>query len=114
MDMWTRETSKRIGEILNLIAETPNLKAHSRDSSIKVFDGGLMRVITTGLTGYEFTDGTQATYGMGLDICLTIVFPSGEKVTVRSLSTYCAGCLHHLSADLKYCPNCGLENPKSD
>ncbi len=111
--MWTRETSKRIGEILNLIAETPNLKPHSRDSSIKVFDGGLMRVITTGITGYEFTDGTHATYGMGLDICLTIVFPGGEKVTVQSSSTYC-GCLRHLSADLKYCPNCGLENPKSD
>ncbi len=82
--MWTRETSKRIGEILNLIAETPNLRPHPRDSSIKVFDGGLMRVITMGITGYEFTDGTQAIYGMGLDICLTIVFPGGEKVTVSS------------------------------
>jgi hypothetical protein len=109
--MWSRETSKRIAEILNLIAETPNLKPHPHDGSVMVFDGGTVTT-HTGLTCYEFSDGTRATYGTGLDISLRVVFPRGEEITLHSSHACCGGCLSHLSADSKYCYRCGLENPQ--
>ncbi|MGA9773971.1 MAG: hypothetical protein WBV94_33375 [Blastocatellia bacterium] len=107
--MWSQDTSRRIAGILNLIAETPNQKPHPHDCSIRVFDGGMVKT-GTGLTDYEFSDGTRATYGTGLDIHLRIVFPGEEEVTLHSSHVYCGGCLSHLSADSRYCYRCGLEN----
>jgi hypothetical protein len=44
--MWSKETSIKIANILNLIAEPPNVRPHPRDASIKLFDGGIIAVIT--------------------------------------------------------------------
>ena len=107
--MWSKETSIKIANILNFIAEPPNVRPHPLDASIKVFDGGIIEVIT-GLERYKFTDGTEAIYGMGRNIHLKIVFPNGEEISLGSSFLYCGGCLNPISTDAKYCRQCGLKN----
>jgi hypothetical protein len=79
--MWDHEMGAAIARILELMANPPNLR---RDGTIKAFDGG--RIIEdTGLTEFEFSDGTTAFFGSGVATQLTIRFPSGTEasVTVR-------------------------------
>jgi hypothetical protein len=108
--MWTGETNRKIEKVLHLISAASNLRPHPTDPSIKLFDEGVIRVISTGITCYELLDGTKAYFGTGLDICLTILLPDGERVTISSSYGYCGACLAHISADSRYCPTCGQHN----
>ncbi len=82
--MWTKEASKKIADILNLIAEPPNLRLHPEDfsGSVMVFDGGQV-FYHTGITSFEFSDGTTAFFGTNREAELTINFASGETVLIR-------------------------------
>lgn len=111
--MWDQETSKKIAKILQLMAETPNLRPHPSDSSVMVFDGGIIKTLT-GVTEYEFSGGTRAIYGLGLNIGLTIRLPQGEEITIASSFVYCAGCGNHLASDVKFCNQCGLAKPQNN
>jgi hypothetical protein len=104
--MWDKETSKRIAGILSLIADPPNLSPHPQNPASQVFDGG--EIITqTGLIVFKFLDGTKALYGTGLDVCLTITLPHGERISVSSSYEYCNMCFNHIPPMAKSCDRCG-------
>ena len=50
--MWNESFGKEIARILNLMADQPNAQEDS-------FDGG-KKIVMTGLTRFELTDGTTA------------------------------------------------------
>ncbi len=82
--MWTKEASKKIADILNIIADPPNLRPHPEDfsGSVMIFDGGQV-IYQTGITRFEFSDGTIAFFGTNREFELTINFASGETVSIR-------------------------------
>ena len=106
--MWNQSISEKLAKILQLIAHQPNRRPHPNESYVDIFDGGLVRVMT-GVTEYEFTDGTRAFYGTGLDVTLTIYLPSGEEITIESTHSFCTKCGNHFSPTAKFCNQCGRE-----
>ena len=79
--MWNESLGKEIGRILNLIAEKPNRRPHPTEALTELFDGGEWTAMT-GITEYRFSDGTTARYGTVLELSLTIVLATGEKVII--------------------------------
>jgi hypothetical protein len=77
--MWSERFGKEIASVLNLMADMPNVV---RDGEISVFDGG-RREDATGITTYEFSDGSQAIYSGSLNLRLTIRFSSGTEVNIE-------------------------------
>jgi hypothetical protein len=81
--MWN--VGKSIAHILNLIVDTPNLRHHPTDSTIELFDGGQKEVMT-GITRYNFTDGSTAFHGISPPwepFTLTIKLATGEKISIE-------------------------------
>lgn len=127
--MWNR--GKEIVRILNLIVETPNLRSHPTDSTIKLFDGGQVSVMT-GLTRYEFNDGSSAFHGLHLPWelnYLTINLATSEKITIEVSPTkpppnyqkpeelltptveiiLCPNCYNQRILQDRYCRYCGQD-----
>lgn len=82
--MWIKEASKKIADVLNIIADPPNLRPHPEDfsGSVKLFDSGQV-IYQTGVTRFEFSKGTTAFFGTNSALVLTIDFPSGKMVLIR-------------------------------
>lgn len=85
--MWTKKASKKIADILNIIADPPNLRPHPEDfsGSVMEFDGGQF-FNQTGITRFEFSDGTTAYFGTNRESELTINFASDETVSIRVMN----------------------------
>ncbi|MBS1794310.1 MAG: hypothetical protein JSS81_10675 [Acidobacteria bacterium] len=82
--MW----ENRIGEgavarILSLIAAPPNARPDPAEPNYRqIFDGGTI-TFQTGVTLYEFADGTRALAGVLPHLNVTIVFPDGRTISIE-------------------------------
>jgi hypothetical protein len=104
--MWDEKFGKEIARILNLMADKPDSKPHPTQSEIKIFDGGQVRVMT-GVTSYEFSDGSEAIYGSGRDWHLTIRLAAGDEVHISVPLRKCSQCSSDLWLGDKFCRRCG-------
>lgn len=80
--MWSESFGKEIARILILMDEKPNCRPHPTDAATEVFDGGQWTVMT-GITSYEFSDGSSAIYGFAREWALTIRLATGEEVHIK-------------------------------
>jgi zinc-ribbon domain len=97
-----------LNRVLKLIDDPPNLRNDPADptGTTRLFDGGRM-IIITGLTRYEFTDGTTASTGVYPGSPLQISFPDGWEVSVKLTRKFCIHCGLSLRRSAKFCPGCG-------
>ena len=82
--MWDKRVNEGdVAAILNLIQSPPNIQPHPENPNFKqIFDGGL-RTLETGITRYEFSDGTRASVAVLPVLCVSIVFPNGVKIRIN-------------------------------
>jgi hypothetical protein len=133
--MWKESFGREIARILNLMADQPNAKK-DRDGSVVHFDGGQKQVMT-GLTSFEFTDGTRAFYGISAPwepATLTIKLATGEKISIEVSPTekkpgqstkteeltiptveliHCPQCNNLKILEERFCRECGWENKEA-
>lgn len=87
--MWSEHLGKEIARILNLMADKPNLRPDPTGGGgvgTELFDGGQCAVMS-GLIEYEFSDGSTAIYGTGLEWTLRIRLATGEEVVIKVSKT---------------------------
>lgn len=106
--MWNENFGKEVARILNLIADKPGLKPHPTQPGVSIFDGGQVRV-TTGVTSYEFSDGSEAIYGTGRDWHLTVTLATGDEVHISVPLRKCSKCGGDLWLGDKFCRRCGQQ-----
>lgn len=80
--MRSASIGKEIARILILMADKPNRRPHPRGAATGVFDGGQWTVMT-GVTSYQFADGSSAIYGTACERELTIRLATGPEVQIK-------------------------------
>lgn len=106
--MWTESFGKKIARILNLMDDKPNRTPHPAGGGGGLFDGGQWTVMS-GLTSYEFSDGSTAFYGTGPNWGLTIKLPTGEEVHIDVPRRNCQRCDNLIWLGDRYCKQCGQD-----
>jgi hypothetical protein len=108
--MWDESFGNKIAHYLELMALLPNSRAEAGDSGVINFDGG-KKIIGTGVTSYEFSDGGRAIYGTGREFEVSIYAATGEKVSLKADPKVCANCgkLFWLGEVKNYCNQCGAK-----
>ena len=115
--MWSESFGKEIAHILNLMADKPNLRTDPTGKSTYLFDGG-QAIVMTGVTSYEFSDGSSTIYGTELKKELTIRFGPGEVVSEVNIPATdktaelppqqnCRHCNKLILVGERYCKWCG-------
>lgn len=92
------------------MATLPNSREDLERSDAINFDGG-KKITATGVTAYDFSDGTRAIYGTGRDFELTIYFAASEKVSIKAAPKLCKICGREFwpGEVKKYCNQCGAK-----